>query len=162
MHRPLLIGAPGAMVLVCALAAACARPARLAADLVITRANVWTGDPAQPAATALAVIGDRIVDVGGADAMERWRGSQMMVIDAEGRRVLPGFNDSHVHFVDGGTQLDSVDLKDADTPQEFARRIGARARSKPGEWIHGGDRDDQRCAPAAPTTRATHDDATKG
>src|SRR5262245_51275195 len=162
MHRPLLIGAPGAMVLVCALAAACARPARLAADLVITRANVWTGDPAQPAATALAVIGDRIVDVGGADAMERWRGSQTMVIDAEGRRVLPGFNDSHVHFVDGGTQLDSVDLKDADSPQEFVRRIGARAKTKPGEWILGGDWDDQRWTPPELPTRALIDDVTNG
>src|SRR5262249_26965205 len=141
MHRPLLILARCAMVLVCALASACSRPARLAADLVITRANIWTGEPMQPGATALAIIGDRIVDVGGADAMERWRGSQTMMIDAEGRRVVPGFNDAHVHFVDGGTQLDSVDLKDADSPQEFARRIAARAKSKPGEWILGGDWD---------------------
>jgi predicted amidohydrolase YtcJ len=162
MHRPLLIVARGAMVSACALVFACSRPARLAADLVITRANIWTGEPLQPGATALAIIGDRIVDVGGADGMERWRGAQTTVIDAEGRRVVPGFNDSHVHFVDGGTQLDSVDLKDADSPQEFARRIGARARSRPGEWILGGDWDDQRWTPPELPTRALIDDATNG
>jgi hypothetical protein len=162
MHRPLPIVARCAMVSVCALAVACSRPARLAADLVITRANIWTGDPTQPGATALAIIGDRIVDVGGADAMERWRGAQTTVIDAEGRRVVPGFNDSHVHFVDGGTQLDSVDLKDADSPQEFARRITARAKAKPGEWILGGDWDDQRWTPPDLPTRALIDDTTNG
>jgi len=162
MHRPLPIVARCALVSMCALAVACSRPARLAADLVITRANIWTGEPSQPGATALAIIGDRIVDVGGADAMERWRGGQTTVVDAEGRRVVPGFNDSHVHFVDGGTQLDSVDLKDADTPQEFARRIGARARSKPGEWILGGDWDDQRWTPPELPTRALIDDVTNG
>jgi predicted amidohydrolase YtcJ len=162
MHRTLLIVARSAVVFVCALAIACSRPPRLAADLVLTRANIWTGDPAQPAATALAVIGDRIVDVGGADAMERWRGPQTTVVDAEGRRVLPGFNDAHVHFLDGGTQLDNVDLRDADSPQEFARRIGARARAKPGQWIRGGDWDDQRWTPPELPTRALIDDTTNG
>jgi len=162
MHRPLWIVARCAMLSVCALAIACSRPARLAADLVITRANIWTGEPLQPGATALAIIGDRVVDVGGADAMERWRGSQTTVIDAEGRRVVPGFNDAHVHFVDGGTQLDSVDLKDADSPQEFARRIAARAKSKPGEWIQGGDWDDQRWTPPELPTRTLIDDETNG
>src|SRR5262245_42433456 len=162
MHRSLLIAARGAMVLVCVLAIGCSRPSRLAADLVITRANIWTGDPAQPSATALAVIGDRIVEVGGADGIERWRGPQTTVIDAEGRRVLPGFNDSHVHFVDGGTQLDNVDLRDAESPQEFARRIGARAKTKPGEWILGGDWDDQRWTPPDLPTRTLIDDLTGG
>ena len=66
---------------------ACSRPARLAADLVITRANIWTGNPLQPDATAVAIIGDRIVEVGGADEIERWRGANTTVIDAEGRRL---------------------------------------------------------------------------
>ena len=68
----------------------CSRPPRLAADLVITRANIWTGNPAQPSAMAVAVIGDRIVDVGGADEIERWRGANTTVLDAEGRRLIPG------------------------------------------------------------------------
>src|SRR3954453_1881303 len=101
-------------------AGACSRSAHLAADLIITHAAVWTGNPLQPDAAAVAVIGDRIVDVGGADAIERWRGQNTTVIGGAGRRVIPGFNDAHVHFVDGGQQLDNVDLKDAATPAEFA------------------------------------------
>jgi len=145
-----------------ALDIGCSRPARLAADLVITRANIWTGDPQQPAATAVAVVGNRIVDVGSADEIERWRGPMTTVVDAKGRRLVPGFNDAHVHFVDGGTELENVDLKDADTAAEFARRIGERARSKPGEWILGGEWDDQRWSPAELPTRSLIDDRTNG
>ena len=54
-------------------ASGCSRPARLAADLVVTRANVWTGDPLRPTLQAIAVIGDRIADVGSSDDIERWR-----------------------------------------------------------------------------------------
>src|SRR5713226_58876 len=97
------------------IAASCSRSPRLAADLVITRANVWTGDPLQPAAEAVAIVGDRIADVGSAGDIERWRGSSTTIVDAGGRRLVPGFNDAHVHFVDGGTELESVDLKDADS-----------------------------------------------
>jgi predicted amidohydrolase YtcJ len=145
-----------------AVTLACSRPARLAADLVITRANIWTGNSLQPDAMAVAIIGDRIVDVGGTDEIERWRGANTTVIDAEGRRLVPGFNDAHVHFVDGGRQLDNVDLKDAGTQGEFARRIGERAKAKPGEWILGGDWDDQRWNPAQLPTRQLIDDATNG
>ena len=138
----------------------CSRPARPAADLVITRANVWTGNPLQPAANAIAIVGDRIVDVGDADRVEPWRGPATTVIDAEGRRVLPGFNDAHVHLIDGGTALDNVSLKDADTPAEFTRRIGERAKTKPGDWILGGEWDDQRWTPAQLPTRQLIDTAT--
>jgi predicted amidohydrolase YtcJ len=136
-----------------ALAVGCVRPARLAADLVITNASIWTGDALQPDANAVAVVGDRIVDVGRSREIDRWRGAATTVIDAEGRRVLPGFNDAHVHLIDGGTALDNVNLKDAATPAEFTRRIGERAKTKPGEWILGGEWDDQRWTPAELPTR---------
>jgi predicted amidohydrolase YtcJ len=136
------------------------RPARLAADLVITNARIWTGDALQPDANAVAVVGDRIVDVGSSREIDRWRVPATTVIDAEGRRVLPGFNDAHVHLIDGGTALDNVNLKDAETPAEFTRRIGERAKTKPGEWILGGEWDDQRWTPAELPTRQLIDDIT--
>jgi predicted amidohydrolase YtcJ len=156
------IALKGLLVIATASAAAgCARPGRTAADLVITHAKIWTGAVARPDAAALAVIGDRIVDVGSAEDIERWRGPDTRVIDAGGRRILPGFNDAHVHFVDGGLQLDNVDLKDAGSPEEFARRIGDRAKTTPaGEWILGGDWDDQRWTPARLPTRAMIDAVT--
>src|SRR5579862_2129476 len=129
--------AAATLAAVASLATACSRPPRLAADLIVTHANIWTGNPQQPSATALAVIGERIVDIGGSDTIEHWRSAATTVVDAEGRRVLPGFNDAHVHFVDGGTQLESVDLKDADTPAEFVRGIAERVKAKPGEWVLG-------------------------
>ncbi|HEV8346081.1 MAG TPA: amidohydrolase [Vicinamibacterales bacterium] len=162
MDRPPMSIAQCATAVVCVLALACSRPARVGADLVVTRANIWTGDPTERQAAALAIVGDRIVDVGAADEIDHWRGPATVVIDAEGRRVVPGFNDSHVHFVDGGTALDSVDLKDADSPDEFARRIVARARTQPGKWILGGEWDDQRWTPPALPTRALIDDGTGG
>ena len=157
---------PGHVLATLAIASAftlaCSSPAPLAADLLITRANIWTGNPRQPEAQALAILGDRIVEVGGAGEIDRWRGPNTTVIDAEGRRLLPGFNDAHVHFIDGGAQLDNVDLKDADTEAKFARRIAERATAKPGEWVVGGDWDDQRWTPARLPTRALIDDATNG
>ena len=160
MFAPEMRAALAAVVLALAAAIACSRPPRLAADLVITRANVWTGNPAQPSATAVAVIGDRIVDVGGPDEIERWRGVDTTVLNAEGRRLVPGFDDAGVRLVHGGTQLDEVDLADAASPGEFARRINERAKAKPGEWILGGRWDERAWAPAALPVRALIDDIT--
>jgi predicted amidohydrolase YtcJ len=69
-------------------------------------------------------------------------GPATQVVELTGRMVVPGFIDSHTHFIPGGFQLSSVDLRDAATPAEFARRIGEFAESlPPGSWITGGDWD---------------------
>src|SRR4051812_47304977 len=148
-------------VALCAASVSCARPGRAAADLVITHANVWTGEAGQPAANAVAIVGDRIAAVGSADEIEQWRGAGTREIDAGGRRVLPGFNDAHVHFVDGGAQLDYLDLKDAPTAGELARRVGDRAKAMaPGEWMLGGNWDDQNWTPARLPTKELVDGST--
>jgi predicted amidohydrolase YtcJ len=143
-----------AMIGAAAGAAGCGGGSRPpAADLVILGGRVWTVDAARPEAQALAVRGDRIVAVGSAAEIEAFRGPATKVIDAKGRFVMPGFNDAHIHLMTGGAQLDSVDLRDATSPEEFARRIGERAAATPkGEWITGGDWDEQRWErPALPT-----------
>ena len=155
--------AVGAFVsVVVAVGAGCAARTHGDADLIVTRAAIWTGDAARPAAEAVAIIGDRIVDVGSVAEIDRWRGASTQIVDAGGRRVLPGFNDAHVHFVAGGDQLVSVDLRDVTSPTEFARRIVERARSRPGEWIAGGRWDERRWTPAQPPTRDLIDDGTNG
>src|SRR5216117_2632385 len=93
------------------------------ATLIITNAIVYTVDKQCPKAEAVAVIGDRIVAVGSRAEIEAWRGAQTKVIDASGKLVLPGFNDAHVHFIQGGAQLDQVHLVDAAAPGEFAKRV---------------------------------------
>jgi predicted amidohydrolase YtcJ len=132
-----------------------------AADLIVTNARVWTVDPSRPEAQAVAVLGDRIVAVGSNDDVASWRGANTRVVDAGGKRLLPGFNDAHVHFVSGGAQLDAVQLNDATSAGEFARRIGERAKSTPkGEWILGGDWDDTKWTPAALPTKELLDAVT--
>jgi len=151
-----------AALLFAALVAACTTHSGGAADLLLTHAAVWTGDPARPDAQAVAIIGDRIVAVGSDAEIARWRGPATQVVNAGGRRALPGFNDAHVHFAAGGDQLVSVDLRDAGSPDEFARRIIERARSRPGEWVLGGRWDARRWSPAQLPTRQLIDDATNG
>lgn len=113
------------------------------ADLAIVNATVWTGDPARPSAEAVLIGDGLILDVGtSADVLSRAGDAE--VVDAAGRFVTPGFIDAHVHFLDGGFKLASVQLRDADSPEEFARRIGAFAETVPeGTWITGGDWDHQ-------------------
>jgi predicted amidohydrolase YtcJ len=117
---------------------------RPTADLVITNARVWTVDHARPEAEAIAVIGERIVAVGSRTEIDAWRGPRTEVIDAGGRRVLPGFDDAHLHFFEGSARLAQLKLKDARSPEELARRIAERASRLPkGEWVLGGTWDDQ-------------------
>src|SRR5947209_3423405 len=132
-----------------------------AADLIITNARIWTVDKARPEAESLAVLRDRIVAVGSAAEVDAWHGPQTRIIDAQGKLLLPGFDDAHVHFVDGGEHLQAVQLKDAASPQEFARRIEQRARTTPkGEWITGGDWDEQRWSPPNLPTKELVDPVT--
>jgi predicted amidohydrolase YtcJ len=115
------------------------------ATLIVTNAAVYTVDKQQPKAEAVAVIGDRIVAVGSRADIDLWRGAKTKVIDAGGKLLLPGFNDAHLHFVQGGAQLEQVQLTDAATPEEFAKRIGSQAKKTPkGEWILGGRWDETK------------------
>ena len=126
----------------------------LSPNLIIINASVQTMDAAQPTAQAVAVIGNRIVAVGSDIEIKKLAGSSTRVIDAEGRLVLSGFNDAHVHFMSGGFQLSSVDLRNANTPQEFAERIrDFAAKLPPRRWITGGDWDHQRWPDAKLPTR---------
>jgi hypothetical protein len=115
------------------------------ADLILTGGSVWTGTPAQARAQAVAIAGGRVLRVGSDSAVRALAGPATREIALHGRFAMPGFADAHTHFIGGGFQLGSVDLRDAPTPAEFARRIGAFARTQPaGRWITGGDWDHER------------------
>lgn len=117
----------------------------LAPDLIIVNATVRTMDSARPSAEAIAILGNRIVAVGNSTEIKKLAGPNTRIINAQKRLVLPGFNDAHVHFLSGGFQLSSVDLRDANTPEEFAERIRQFAAKLPGgRWITGGDWDHER------------------
>ncbi len=126
----------------------------VAVDLIIINANVHTMDARRPVAEAIAVYGKRIAAIGSTEEVRKLMGAGTRVIDAGGRLILPGFNDSHVHFLSGGFQLSSVDLRDARSPQEFAERISRFARNVPrGRWITGGDWDHERWSNAPLPTK---------
>jgi predicted amidohydrolase YtcJ len=132
-----------------------------AADLIVHNAKIWTVDKSHSTAQAVAVLGERIVAVGSNDEIEPWHGAHTRVVDAAGNLLLPGFNDAHVHFVDGGLGLDSVQLNDATSAKEFARRIAERAGRTPrGEWVTGGDWDETKWNPASMPTKDLIDPAT--
>jgi predicted amidohydrolase YtcJ len=138
--------------------------AQTSADLVLLNGKVWTVNDKQPElaeAEAIAVIGNRIAFVGSSSEARKWIGAQTKAIDLAGRRVVPGFNDAHVHFLDGGAGLASVQLRDAASPEEFRKRIGEFAARLPkGRWILKGNWDHENWKPANLPTRQLIDAVT--
>jgi predicted amidohydrolase YtcJ len=109
------------------------------ADLLIVNASVHTVDAAKPSARAVAICGDRIARVGSDDEVRRFAGPAARTIDAGGRLLVPGFNDAHVHLIDGAGELVGVDLRPAKSEEAFARALGDYAARLPkGRWILGG------------------------
>ena len=127
---------------------------RPAADLIITNAHVYTVDANHPTGEAVAILGDRIVAVGSSAEIDAWRSDKTVMIDGRGHLLLPGFNDAHVHFIPGGVQLDSINLREAATPEAFRDTVAARVKkTAKGEWIIGGDWDEQKWSPAVLPTK---------
>ena len=113
-------------------------------SLAIVNARVWTGDPKRPWADAIAVSAGRISAVGSSAEVRKLASAATRVIDANGGMLVPGFIDSHVHFMDGGFGLTSVQLRDAKTKEEFVGRIKAHAATLPaGAWMLEGNWDHQ-------------------
>lgn len=126
--------------------------AREMADLTLIGGTIWTGESARPWAQAVAVKGDRIMAVGSSREIRRLVGSRTRVIHLRENLVLPGFIDSHTHFLDGGFSLLRLQLRDAASREEFISRVGRKARELPkGEWILDGNWDHQQfCPPELP------------
>lgn len=115
-----------------------AEPA-LAAELIVHNGKVWTGDTKRPEARAVAVWRGRILKVGTDAEVKALAGPGTKLIDLKGGRLVPGFYDSHVHFLSGGESLSRVDLKDAKDEAEFGKRLAEFDRKTPrGRWIVGG------------------------
>ncbi len=112
------------------------------ASLVILNAAVWTGIRSAGRCQAIAVFDDRIVATGSNADISLLAGSATTVIDAGGKLVLPGFNDSHAHLLLGGRQLMAVDLRNARSRADFAAEVASAARALPaGRWLIGGNWD---------------------
>ncbi|MGH9707604.1 MAG: amidohydrolase [Candidatus Acidiferrales bacterium] len=108
------------------------------ADIVVLHGKVYTVNARQPWGQAVAISGDKIVAVGSDKDIERYRGANTRVIDAAGRVVLPGFTDSHIHFLEGSYTLLEPDLNGARTIPAIQKRLQDFAAAHPGSgWIVG-------------------------
>ncbi len=141
MHRRPggLSGRTTSVFVAAAVAAACAAaPPPPPADLILTNGRIYVGAAAATRPDALAVRGDRIVAVGTAAEIDRLRGPSTRVIDASGRSVVPGFNDTHVHLFEGGFAAERADLSNAGSVADAQDVLRAFAAARPAEpWLLG-------------------------
>ncbi len=111
-------------------------------DLVLINGKIWTGNQNQPFAQAVVVSGKRIFFVGDNDKARQWIQPTTQVIDLQNRLLLPGFNDTHLHFGDGGFSLIELNLRNAKDVSDFTHKLGEYAQKLPsGAWITGGNWD---------------------
>ncbi len=113
----------------------------ISADRIYMNAKIWTGDSANASATSIAIKNNTIVFVG--IDYGPYKGSNTQVIDLDGKMIVPGFIDNHTHFLMGGYQLASVNLRTARTPAGFiaALKDFTLHLTDNNRWIKGGDWD---------------------
>ncbi|MEE9218942.1 MAG: amidohydrolase [Acidobacteriota bacterium] len=145
---------PAALLLI-----GCAEPP--AADRILLNARIWTGWKEHPEAEAIAIRADRIMAVGRELRVRRFVGPSTHVEDMRGRRIVPGFIDSHTHLIEGGRYLLGIDLRNARNAREMAARVRRYAARLPvGRWIQGGNWDHERWGPALLPSRDSIDPGT--
>lgn len=121
------------------------------ADKIFINGNIWTGIKNAPREEFIAILGESILNVGNGE-YKHLQGPSTELIDLHGDFVVPGLMDNHTHFMSGGFQLMSIDLRDAKSKIEFVRRIKEQANQlDPGEWITGGDWDHELWGGELPT-----------
>ena len=108
------------------------------ADTIVLHGRVYTENEKQPWAQAVAIRGAKIIAVGSDAEIEKLRNAGTKVIDAAGRLALPGFVDSHIHFLDGSLSLGRVNLEGATDAVDIQKRLREYADKHPGDgWILG-------------------------
>ena len=112
------------------------------ADYIFKNANIWTGNLDKPNANAMAIKGDTILAIGTFKDLQKFIGENTETINIQGNFITPGFIDSHVHLLMGGNSLLNVQLRDANTKEEFIKRIESFSNDlKPNQWIVEGNWD---------------------
>ena len=108
------------------------------ADLIVSAGHVWTADPANPRAEAVAVRDGVIVFVGSKRDAEAFRGERTQRIEHDGGMVLPGLVDAHGHLAELGAERETVDLRDGKSAEDVAAKVAKALHDDPGgDWIVG-------------------------
>ena len=132
-----------------------------AITLILLNGKIWTENPRQKEAEAVAIDGNRIVAVGTTAEISKLKEPYTHIVDLDGKRVVPGFNDAHVHFYSGGAALAGPQLRYTKSQQEFRDTLAAYAKTQPsGRWITGGNWDHENWHPAALPTHQLIDSVT--
>lgn len=132
--KPLFSSIAGGAALLAVIASAQVPSGR--ADRVFVNGKIWTADESRPIAQALAISGDRLLVVGSDADARALAGPDAAVIDLGGRLVVPGFQDSHLHFP--GRSVSEVSLHDIETLAEFQRTLADFAKAHPSlPWVTG-------------------------
>ncbi|KAL5733994.1 hypothetical protein ACOSP7_031855 [Xanthoceras sorbifolium] len=114
-------------------------PTPLTADLILRNGVIFTSDVSLPFADSMAVQNGRILRVGNYSALQEFAGDGTKILNLDGKVVVPGFIDSHVHLIPGGLQMAQVELRGVNHKDEFVRRVEEAVRnSKEGSWVLGG------------------------
>jgi len=125
------------VVILCAAVAVFLSAEVFASDTLLIHGHIYTGNPKAPWAQALAISGTRIEAVGTDQEILTHKQPQTKVIDLQGRTVIPGISDSHVHMWFGGLELHGLNLSTPegtttpDDPEKFVDQIKAYAASHP-------------------------------
>lgn len=101
--------------------------------------KIYTVNEEQPFAEALITFNDKIIFAGSNEDAIKAAGDDAEVFDFKNKLVLPGFIDSHVHFMIGGLSLTRLDLSDVNSKDEFINSVESFSRQNKSEWILGGN-----------------------
>lgn len=128
------------LILISFLLFSCQENQDTIADRIYINADIWTGDPSNPRATALGVKDSVLLFV--KSEYEAYKGNNTEIIDLNGKMIVPGFIDNHTHFLSGGYQLASVNLRTAKSTEDFIEILKDFASNAQEDlWIQGGDWD---------------------
>ena len=127
------------LVLIVSLAlSVCDQKQNTSADTILINGKIYTVNPEDPWAQAIAIIDGKIIAAGSDKLIAPYQGPSTKVIDARGHMVLPGFVDAHLHILAGASVLEQVSLNDAKNITEFQKLIQDYAADNPDrEWIQG-------------------------
>ena len=126
----------------------------VSADLVLLDGKILTMNPLHPVAEAVAVKGDRIIQVGSNETVREAIGKSTKIISLKGKTVIPGLIDTHVHLADFGRLLSWLDLENVGSIKELRDCLKQRAKdSAKGKWLIGRGWDQNRFSEKCLPTR---------
>jgi len=127
------------------------------ADLILFNGPVWTANPEQPWAEAVAVAEERIL----LEKIKKRISPKTKHVDLKGRFLLPGFTDCHTHFLEGGFFLSGLDLTGVKSKREFRIKVEEKVKEiDKGEWILNGNWDHHQFNPPLLPSKEWIDDIT--